>query len=157
MKNKIRISAILLIISIIALALTSCGENVAYFGNATVVIENKSGEYQVFDIDLSKLDSRDEGVISLLEYLCADEENNFSFSASWGAYGAYLTAVGDISEDKMNGKYIYVYTSFGDNYDTSVWVRTVSYGDIVLKTSGVGVSKMTVKDGTIILFRIEGF
>ena len=158
MKNKIRIIGMLLVLCMVVLLLISCGgTNVEKSGKATVVIESAEGEYTTYAVDLSKLKSYDEGVLSLLKYLNSIEENPLSFSASWGSYGAYLTSVGGISEDANNGKYIYIYTTNGEDFDTSVWVKSLEYDTRLFKSSGVGASQMNIKDGTVILFRLEGF
>lgn len=158
MKKRTKIVALLLVVAMAMLALVSCGGgNVADSGNAVVVIENEEGKYTVYEVDLSSLDSHDEGALSLLKHLSAKEENPLSFSATWGAYGAYITAIGGIAENTSEGKYVSVYTSNEADFDTTAWVKSLEYDGKTFKTSGVGVSQMNIEDGTAVLFRLEGY
>lgn len=164
MKTK-RIVALALALVMALLALTSCaGGNVAEKGTATLVIETSAegnDKYVVYSVDLAQLDDRDEGALSLLEYLAGQEGSALYYSATWGGgYGAYLNSIGPLSPDATR-EYIAVYTSVEKDFAVpSEWaptVATVKYGDATLTYSGVGISSMTVEDGTVILFRVEGF
>ena len=70
-----------------------------------------------------------------------------------GVYGAYVSAIGSISESSVDGIYVMVYTSVKtDAYEGS---PTVEYEGVTLYQSGVGISDMSVAEGTVILFRLE--
>ncbi len=147
-------------------AFASCGKKkVAEGGTASIVIETENegeGKYEVYEVDLSLLENRDEGVLSLLEYISAKEGSTLYYSVNYGGgYGAYINSISSLYPDALASEYIGVYTT--EERDFSVpteyfpTVSTVTYGDRTLTFSGVGISSMTVKDGTVILFRIERY
>ena len=163
MNKAKKILALLLAFVMVTLMLASCGAsgNVAESGTATIVIENGENDYTEYEVDLSKLEKRDEGALSLLEYIASLENSTLYFNATWGGgYGAYLTQIGNISPNPAN-QYIAIYTSeekdFAVPSEWSPTVATVPYKTMTLTFSGVGISSMNIKDGTVILFRVEGF
>ena len=162
MKRITKIFTALIIIASILATLVSCGEGkVAKSGTAKIVVENGENDYTVYDVDLSELKSRDEGVISLLEHVASKEGSTLYYNVQWGGgYGAYITSIGSLSPNPQN-QYISIYTSekadFAVPTEWSPEVPTVKYGDMTLTYSGVGLSSMSIKDGTVILFRLEGF
>ncbi|MDE7079495.1 MAG: hypothetical protein K2O95_05210, partial [Clostridia bacterium] len=72
-----------------------------------------------------------------------------TYSAQDSAYGAYLTAVNDISEG--NGVYITLYTDVESDIDVSEDATTLVYKEKTLTSSGVGLSLMNVKSGCTIV------
>jgi hypothetical protein len=78
-----------------------------------------------------------------------------------GGYGAYINSISPLNPDALANEYIGIYTT--EECDFSVpteyfpTVSTVTYGDATLTYSGVGISSMTIKDGTVILFRLETY
>lgn len=164
MKTK-RIISLALALIMALLALASCaGGNVAEKGTATLVIETGAegaDKYVVYNVDLALLEERNEGALSLLEYLAAQEGSTLYYSATWGGgYGAYLNSIGSLAPDASK-EYIAVYTSVEKDFAVpSEWaptVATVKYKDATLTYSGVGISSMTIEDGAVVLFRVEGF
>lgn len=163
MKRMKKLSALLLVLVMAVLALASCGAsgNVAETGVAKIVVENGENDYTVYEVDLSKLEKRDEGAISLLEYIASQEGSTLYYNVQWGGgYGAYVTAIGSLSPNPSN-QYVALYTSekadFAVPTEWSPTVATTAYGDMTLTFAGVGLSNMHVNDGTVILFRLEGF
>ena len=162
MKRTNKLVALLLVIVIALFALASCNEgSVADKGTAKIVIENGEDNYTVYEVDLSELTKRDEGAISLLEYLASQEDSTLYYNVQWGGgYGAYITSIGALSPNPSN-QYIALYTSeevdFAVATEWTPTVSTVSYENKTLTFSGVGLSSMHIKDGTVILFRVEGF
>lgn len=158
MKKIAKLFALSIAICILVLTLAACGGgNVAKSGTATVVIDNGDGTFLTYEVNLSELDEYSEGAFSLLKHLGSIEENPLTFSMVWGGYGAYLTAIGSISENSVTYEYIYVYTSNSKDFDTSEYAKELDYEGQTLKSSGVGVSSMNIEDGTVVLFRLEGF
>ena len=147
--------------------LVSCGagENVAKSGTASIVIETSgegSEKFVVYKVDLSLLENRDEGALSLLEYICSQKDSTLYYSATWGGgYGAYINSIGPLNPIAANGEYISVYTSeecdFAVPTEYFPTVSTAVFEDMTLTYSGVGISSMTVKDGTVIMFRLEKY
>ncbi|MBE6534696.1 MAG: aminoacyl-histidine dipeptidase [Ruminococcaceae bacterium] len=162
MKKANRILSILLVVAMTLLALVSCaGGIVASTGTAKIVVEKAEGDYSVYEVDLSKLERRDEGAISLLEYIASLEGSTLYYNVQWGGgYGAYITSIDTLNPNPAN-QYIAIYTTEEEDFAVPTeWtptVPTVEYGDMTLTYTGVGLSSMHVKDGTVILFRLEGF
>lgn len=156
MKN--RILAMLLTLIIAVMALSSCGYifgDVAEQGDVTVVIENTDGTYEVFKTYLENVENKDEGAKGVVETLRDREESPLPLEMTDGGFGAYVTAIGSIKEDASAGSYVMVYTSLeSDSYDGA---PTVEYEGTTLYQSGVGLSGMTVEEGTVILFRLENY
>ena len=148
------ISAILLIIT----TLTSCslffGE-VADEGSVTIVVESENGSYTVYEAELNKVENKSEGTKGLVEYLSNLDKNPLYLEMQDSTYGAYVTAIGDIKENGAEGKYVMIYTSVAsDSYEGAL---TVDYNGTTLYQSGLGLSGMSIADGTTILFRIEKY
>lgn len=148
------ISAILLIIT----TLTSCslffGE-VADEGSVTIVVESENGSYTVYEAELNKVENKSEGTKGLVEYLSNLDKNPLYLEMQDSTYGAYVTAIGDIKENGAEGKYVMIYTSVAsDSYEGA---PTVDYNGTTLYQSGLGLSGMSIADGTTILFRIEKY
>lgn len=157
-----RILSILALALVLALTFTACsGGDVGLTGTATLVIEGRDGSYTTYDVDLSKLEKHDEGAISLLEYVASLEGSTLYYNVQWGGgYGAYITSIGSLSPDP-SCEYISLYTSESADFAVPTeympTVSTVEYSGKTLTYSGVGLSSMHVNDGTVILFRVEGF
>ncbi len=145
---------------------TSCTSgNVSDKGMAKIVIETQNAgdeKHVVYEVDLSKLEKHDEGVLSLLEYLAVQENSNLSYSANWGGgYGAYINSISSLYPDPSKNQYIAVYTSeecdFAVPNEYAPIVAAVEFNGEMLSYAGVGISEMTVKDETVILFRLESY
>ena len=153
MKN--RILALLLALVIALFALTSCDilfGDVADKGNVTVVVENADGTYDVFKTDLDAVENKNEGAKGVIEHI--DETNDkFYLEMVDSTYGAYVSAIGSIKESYADKKYVIVYTSVAA--DTYEGAPTLQYEGVTLYQAGVGLSGMTVEEGTIIFFRLE--
>ena len=162
MKKTNKILAFILVAVITVVSLASCGGgNVAKSGAATVVVERAENDYAVYDVDLSKLERRDEGAISILEYIASLEGSTLYYNVQWGGgYGAYITSIDTLNPNPAN-QYIAIYTTeeadFAVPTEWSQTVATAKYGEMTLTYSGVGLSSMHISDGTVILFRLEGF
>lgn len=163
MKRTSKIVVLALVICVTLSAFTSCQSKstVADSGTAKIVIENAENDYTVYEVDLSKLENRSEGVMSLLEYVAMLEGSELYYNVQWGGgYGAYVTSIGTLVPDSTC-QYVSIYTTEASDFavptDYAPTVATVKYGDITLTYSGVGMSSMHVNDGTVILFRIESF
>ena len=164
--KKTRILSLILAVFMVLSFMASCTKNeVSESGTAKIVIETKNegeNKYVVYEVDLSLLESREEGALSLLEYISSQEGSTLYYSATWGGgYGAYINSISPLTPDTLSGEYIGVYTS--EECDFAVptadfpTVQSTSYEGQTLKFSGVGVSSMHVKDGSVILFRLEKY
>ena len=152
---KKRILALLLVLVMSLMCSCSIFGGVSNEGSVSIVVENADGSYDVFEVDLVRVENKDEGVKGVLEYLSQEKNDKLYVEMVDGGYGAYVTAIGNITENPSDGAYVMVYTSVAtDGYEGG---PTVEYEGIVLAQSGVGISSMTVADGTVILFRIEAY
>ncbi len=158
MKTK-RILSFVIIFALLLSMLASCaGGDVALDGVAKVVIETEAsgdGKYIVYAVELSKLENRDEGVLSLLEYI---KENNadFDYSVTDGIYGAYVDRISQLSPSSAKNEYIGVYTTEAADATTGTEDRVFAM-NLTFYYAGVGISSMTVSDGTVVLFRIGSY
>ena len=162
MKKAKRIISVIALALVLALAFTACSSgDVGLTGTATLVVEGRDGTYTTYDVDLSKLEKHDEGAISLLEYVASLEGSTLYYNVQWGGgYGAYITSIGSLSPDPSS-EYISLYTTESKDFAVPTeympTVPTVEYSGKTLTYSGVGLSSMHINDGTVILFRVEGF
>jgi hypothetical protein len=151
--NKISLIALLLATMIL---FCSCGYifgDVAEDGDVTVVIEGADGEYQVYYTNLEDVENKSEGAKGIIEHLSRRSENPLALEMVDSTYGAYVSAIGNISENPSEGIYVIVYTSLlSDSYEGA---PSVDYQGTVLYQAGLGLSGMTVDKGSIILFRAE--
>ena len=165
--KKTKILSLILVIVLMLCVLASCAPagNVADSGKASIVIETKntgSDKYLVYEVDLSLLESHNEGALSLLEYIGSQEGSSLYDSLNFGGgYGAYINSISPLYPAPNSAEYISIYTS--EECDFSVpteyfpTVSTAVYNGRTLTFSGVGISSMTIKDGTVILFRLESY
>ena len=155
------LSALVIVAMLLAMLVSCMGGEAAATGIAKIVIENGENDYTVYEVDLSKLEKRDEGAISILEYIASLEGSTLYYNVQWGGgYGAYITSIGSLSPDPTC-QFIALYTTeeadFAVPTEWSPTVATAAYGDMTLTYAGVGLSSMHINDGTVILFRLEGF
>ena len=150
----------LLIIALTPLYFVSCGGSADSEGIAKIVVERGADDCAVYEVDLSKLEDRNSGAVSLLEYLSKTEKNRFSYTTSGGDYGEYIISI-DLISVKTDNEYIAIYTNNSKDFAVpSEWtptVPTVEYDSKTLTYSGVGLHSMNITDGTVILFRVESF
>ena len=150
--------AVVLIFAVCTCAV-ACTGTVDSEGVAHLVLVN-GDECKQFDVELSELEGAS-GAIALLDYLKSMEK--IDYLAQEGAYGAYLgevkTADGALvlKNDALAGKYISIYTSVAEDMDVSEYKSTVEYEGVTLTSSGVGISTMSVKDGSYIYITLISY
>ena len=158
-KTKLGIIAALSLVFCLFFALVGCGGSVTDEGTAYVVIENRDGSFEEYAVDLALLTERDSGGLSLLEYL-GEKEGGIVYSVNYGGgYGGYINSIGSLYPGA--NEYVSLYTSeerdFAVPTEYMPTVSEVKYGERTLKYSGVGIGDMSVKDGTVILLRMESY
>ncbi len=164
MKNKTKIKvgiiALFMLLVGVIFSLAGCGGgNVAADGTALIVIENRDGSFDEHEVDLSLLEHRDEGGLSLLEYL-GGLQGGIVYSVNYGGgYGGYINSIGSLFPGA--GEYVSLYTSEREDFAVPTeympTVSEVKYKEITLKYAGVGIADLSVKDGTVILMRVEAY
>ncbi len=155
MKRKILSALMVLVLTV--LVLTSCFGGVADEGDVTVVIENRDGSCTEYVLALEKIENKSEGVTGLLEQLSSRDTDPLSLDLQSGPYGKYINSIGSLTPDALAGEYIGIYTSVEADFDTSAYVKELTYNGTSLKTSGVGISSMQVPKDAIILFKVEAY
>ena len=150
-----RLIAILVLVMLLLSSLCSCkllSPHVSDEGDVTVVVENEDGSRDVFEVDLENVENKSEGAKGILEHL-NQQKDRLYLEIVDGAYGAYITAIGNIKENPSQGTYVVVYTSvLADSYEGA---PTHEYNGTTVYQSGVGLSGMSIESGTVILFRAE--
>ena len=150
MKNTAkRITSLLILIALLTVALISCGAT-SSSGYCTVVV-GEEGSFTEYKVELDGLRIT-EGVFSILKQL--DEENRLDVNYESSTYGAYLTAIGSVTPDTLNGEYVAIYTSVVTDFDTSTYFTEYQYNGTKLGSSGLGISSMKVEADAIYLFTI---
>ena len=153
---KTRILSLALVLVMIIMAMTSCDflwGDVADSGFITVVVENADGTYDVYKTYLEEVANKSEGAKGIIEHLNRRENTPLYLEMVNSTYGAYVSAIGSIKEDFTTSTYVMVYTSVAtDSYEGA---PTVDYEGVTMYQAGLGLSGMSVEEGTIILFRLE--
>ena len=145
-KMKKKISLLLSVILALTLIFTACAK-VDPNGYATVVVAADGDNIKEYSVPLSKVNGEN-GAFGLLDYLKAEGE--LDYEAEDSAYGKYLNSVGEVKNDALAGKYIYIWTSVESDFDVSEYKSTIDYKGVSLTSAGVGISAMSVPDRAII-------
>ena len=128
-------------------------------GDVTVLVETEEGEYEVYRVHLEDVENKTSGVVGIFEHLAERENNPLPSELDDTGYGAFVKSVGSLTPE--GSEYISLYTSEEADFAVpSQWMPTVpevEYEGITLKYSGVGLSSMTIKSGTVILCRLESY
>lgn len=162
MKKIIRILTLITLVATLVASLASCdvlaGPTVAG-EQVTVVIEERDGSYTTYEIALADVADKSMGAYSLLAHL--RDKKGLALDAPDSSFGIYLNAVGNLIPDLTKNEYVSIYTSVERDFSVPTAdfpiVNEVVYNGITLKTAGVGISSMSVEDGTVILIRIETY
>jgi len=152
-----RLISLILTLALSLCALASCSlfGSVAESGDVTVVVEVADGKYDVYEIDLKKVENKSEGAVGVLEALKDRKDNPLTFDIADSGYGKFVKGIRGIEEDAAAGKYVTVYTSLEKDFGTWEGVGSLEYEGVTLKSAAVGISSMAIEAGMIILFRLE--
>lgn len=154
MKNRrIVFTAITLIavMLVAAFAFTACTDGKGK-GDVTVVIAC-DGSNKEYYVAADKVEG--EGVLAIMEYLRDNE--GLHFVTESGAYGAYITEIGDLKPDSGKNEFIAIYTSVEKDFDVSEYATTIKYDGRTLTSSGLGISSMSTEEDAIIYFEIQSW
>ena len=115
MKTKLGITAAFMLVFCLLFSLVGCGGgSVTDEGVAYVVIENRDGSYEEYEVDLSLLTERSSGCLSLLKYL-GEQEGGIVYSVNYGGgYGGYINSIGSLYPG--TNEYISIYTSESSDF-----------------------------------------
>ena len=147
MKKYAKIITAILLVFLLALTFVACidPDNDSQ-GTMTLVLLN-GDDAKEYTVDLSKIpsDSVQTGLIAVLDYLQTDGQLTYTEA------GGLLTQVGDLIEDRVDGKYIYIYTDVEADFDVSEYAVQITYKEKSYTNSGLGASQMNIKDGCTIV------
>ena len=142
----------ILLILVIAFSFAACNQPQGDpVGEATIIVHTETDtEYTV---ELSKV-GEPYTVIKALDYLKAEKGLELVYTnESWGAY---ITQVGSLKEDKANYKYVMFWTSVEEDFDVvSEYATEKTVKETKLVSSAVGVSTAVLRDGAIIYFSFD--
>ena len=143
---------VIIAITLSLLFAVACG-SVAEEGTVRIVID--SGESQtVYEASLSDIEKKD-SALYILNYF--KENRGLALDYVESIYGGYIGSIGGLTPDAQNNEYISIYTSEECDFGVAPFDTQVEYRGMTLTASGVDISSMTVRDGTVILFRIESY
>ena len=145
----------LILVLVMMVGLVSCGAEVAEEGDVSIVIENRDGTYDVYKAYLEDVTNKEEGVYGVISFLMEREENPLAADIVDSTYGAFVNSIGSLIPDAEKKEYVCLYTSLEKDFGTFDGVQTLEYEGKTLKTSGFGLTSMSIEKGTVILFRIE--
>ena len=120
-----------------------------------LMVLTDGAEYtQTLEVDLNAMSyNENTGLMNVLESLRLQEK--LTYAAESSAYGAFLTAVGGLTQDERAGRYLTVYTSVEKDkgtFEAENHVYTDKNGaEVICYPSGVGVSAMTIQDGCVVV------
>lgn len=140
-----KITAIILVLAL-CFALAGCQVQNGDEGTVTFVVA-KGDNVRAYEINLSDFEQAPTA-LDILDYL--KEKHGVEYKAQEGAYGLYLTRVGEVKEDMANGVYVGIWTSCDADKDVSAYATTKEYNGVTLTSSGVGISSMHFEDGVIV-------
>ena len=84
------------------------------------------------------------GLIPAFEYL--KEEKGLVYDVS----GGMINNIGELENDYVLGRYIYIYTSVEKDFDVSEYKTEIEYDGKTLVSAGVGFEDMSIVDGAVI-------
>ena len=136
---KTSVAALMILTAIFAAcSLAGCEKNDDLFGkNDTMTLVIGTDEPEEYTVNLEGL-SRE---CNLLDVLNAAKEQ---FEVEYVEKDGMLFEVGALKPDSGKGEYIYLFTTVKSDFDVSEYVKTMTYKETSLTSSGVGASKMTI-------------
>lgn len=147
MKKYAKIITAILLVTLLALTFVACidPDNNSQ-GTMTLVLLN-GDDAKEYTVDLSKIpsDSNQTGLMAVLDYLQSDGQ------LTYAEEGGLLTQVGILTDQRVDGKYIYIYTDVETDFDVSAYAVQITYKEKSYTNSGFGASQMSIKDGCTIV------
>lgn len=119
--------------------------------NGEAIVEFRRDETDKNEIYRGKFDGK--YLSDLLKEL--GDEQIIDVESQNGAYGEFLTKVGDLEAGK-EGSFIAIYTDMDGFTDTTNFAKTIKISDSVsVTTAGSGAASLPLKDGTAFLIKLE--
>lgn len=122
---------------IAATALTACEKDDVFGKKDTMTLVVGTEEPAEYEIELDGM-KRNCSLTDVLD--AAKEQHELNYVAKDGM----LYEVGALKPDSGKGEYIYLFTTVKSDFDVSEYVKTMTYKETSLTSSGVGAGEMTI-------------
>ena len=140
LKALVTVILAVVFVAVTAAALTAC-ENDDVFGKKdTMTLVVGTEEPAEYEIKLAGM-KRNCNLIDVLD--AAKKQHELNYVEKEGM----LYEVGALKPDSGKGEYIYLFTTVESDFDVSEYVKTMTYKETALTSSGVGASDMTILAG----------
>ena len=152
-RNVARLLTLVLVLCMVLIPLTSCNQKQSVNGYCTVVVATEPET--VYTVDLDKLGTVNEGLMSVLDYL--KENNGFTYEKTVSdSMGAYLTKVLSLDPATITEGhgYIQLFTSVEKDFDVSEYATEMTYKGTKLVSSGLGASSMTIQADAVYYIKL---
>ena len=155
MKNAARVLTLLLVLCMVLLPLIACKKTQNVNGYCTVVVATEPET--VYTVDLDKLGTVDSGLMSVLDYLKAN--NGLTYESSDTGYGAFLTKILTLDPATVTEGYGYIqlFTSVEKDFDITEYATTKDYKGTKIVSSGLGASSMTIQADAIYYIALSSY
>lgn len=151
MKKFLKIAAVIAALTLCCAMLFACAGGSVSGDGMTLVLTDGKDYTQVFEVDLNRMSyNENTGLMNVIESLKLQEQLTYTATYSDG-YGAYLTQIGELTEDIEAHRSIYIYTSVEKDIDVSAYASTFTYKGKEYTNAGVGASQLTIQDGCVII------
>ena len=150
MKKFLKIAAVIAALTLCCAMLFACADGSVSGDGMTLVLTDGKDYTQVFEVDLNRMSyNENTGLMNVIESLKLQEQ--LTYTATDSGYGAYLTQIGELTEDIEAHRSIYIYTSVEKDIDVSAYASTFTYKGKEYTNAGVGASQLTIQDGCVII------
>ena len=141
-KASVTLTAILMILTAIfaACSLTGCEKEGVFGKDDTMTLVIGTEEPSEYEIKLDGLSVE----CNLVDVLGAAKEQ---FGIEYVIADGMLYEAGKLKPDSTKGEYIYLFTTVEADFDVGEYVKTITYKETTLTSSGVGASDMTILAG----------
>lgn len=151
-KNVARFLTLLLVLCMVFLPLFACKkQNVN--GYCTVVVATEPET--VYTVDLDKLGTVENGLMSVLDYLKANE--GLTYESNDTGYGAFLTKILTLDSASITNGFITLLTSVEKDFDVTEYAVEKDYKGTKVVTSGLGASSMTIQADAVYYIALSSY
>ena len=151
-KNLARLLTVILVLCMVFLPLVACKkQNVN--GYCTVVVATEPET--VYTVDLDKLGTVENGLMSVLDYLKANE--GLTYESNDTGYGAFLTKILTLDSASITNGFITLLTSVEKDFDVTEYAVEKDYKGTKVVTSGLGSSSMTIQADAVYYIALSSY
>lgn len=152
-KNVARFLTLLLVLCMVFLPLVACKKTQNVNGYCTVVVATEPET--VYTVDLDKLGTVENGLMSVLDYLKANE--GLTYESNDTGYGAFLTKILTLDSASITNGFITLLTSVEKDFDVSEYAVEKNYKGTKIVSSGLGASSMTIQADAVYYIALSSY